>query len=141
MAFNWLYFKKRTDTERTGLWGERKAAIYLRRKGYRIVGRRVRVGRHDELDLLALHNETLIFIEVKTRGSEQFGRPADAVDPRKKRALSRAAVAYMRKLSKRPPYIRFDIIEVVGQTGSRHPKIVHIENAFRLHWGEDAGRA
>ena len=140
MAVRWPFFKKLTETERTGLWGEQKAAAFLRRKGYRIIGKRVRVGRHDELDILATHKETLVFVEVKTRSGDLFGRPADSVDLRKKRALSRAAVAYLRKLSKRPPYIRFDIVEVMGIIGDKHPEICHIENAFRLKWGEDAGR-
>lgn len=116
---------------RTGLWGERQAEIWLKAKGYAILGRRVRIGLRDELDLVARHGEALVFVEVKTRRHEHFGRPIDAVDRQKRRALSRAAVRYLVRI-KRPVYFRFDVIEVIGCDGDKTPAIRHIENAFQL---------
>ncbi|MDP2991221.1 MAG: YraN family protein, partial [Kiritimatiellota bacterium] len=62
----------------TGPWGEAQAERTLRQKGYAILGRRVRVGRRDELDLVARDGEVLVFVEVKTRKAEMFGRPGEA---------------------------------------------------------------
>ncbi|NLB65745.1 MAG: YraN family protein [Lentisphaerae bacterium] len=116
----------------TGAWGEDLAARHLRRKGYRILGRNIRFGSRLELDLVARSPapETLVFVEVKTRRSERFGRPAAAVDRAKRRTLGRAANRYLLRLKTRPPRIRFDVIEIVGAPGDPSPEIRHIENAF-----------
>jgi len=126
---------------RTGLEGEKQAERFLKKAGFKILGRRVRVGR-DELDLIVRQqsshkalprhgDETLVFVEVKTRAGEDFGRPAAAVNRAKRRKLSRAAIRFLKKRKMRPPYIRFDIVEVVGDP----PEIRHIKNAFPLEGG------
>lgn len=117
---------------RAGEWGEWQAEQYLLAKGLRVLGRRVRVGRRDEVDLVARQGDTLVFVEVKTRKSEQFGRPMDSVDRHKRHTLSRAAVRYVRQL-KRPNSVvfRFDVVEVIGEEGG-NPAVRHIENAFPL---------
>lgn len=117
-----------------GLWGEDEAARLLRRKGYRILGRRVRLSRRDELDIVARHGNTLVFVEVKTRSGEEFGRPISSVDRGKRRALSRAAMRYLGKLHSKPPFFRFDVIEVVGSKGEG-ADLRHIENAFSTEPG------
>jgi putative endonuclease len=117
---------------KTGKWGEKQAEKLLKSKGYRVVGRRVKVGPRDEVDLIARGREVLVFVEVKTRRSQDFGRPVAAVDRRKKQFLSRAAVRYLKKLGFPEVYIRFDVIEVLGVPGSGKPDLKHIENAFPL---------
>lgn len=114
-----------------GEWGEEQAARLLRSKGYRILGRRVRLSPREELDLVAACDGVLVFVEVKTRRNEEFGRPYAAVNRAKKRQLSRAALRYLQKLPRKPPFIRFDVIEVVGEIGET-PTVRHIENAFTL---------
>jgi putative endonuclease len=121
-----------SKTSESGLWGEAQAERFLRSLGYKILGRRVHVGRHDEIDLLARDDESLVFIEVKTRKDEVFGRPAGAIDKRKHRALSRAALRYMKGLRVMPPYFRFDVVEVVGEPEDTIPEIRHIKHAFTL---------
>lgn len=116
---------------RAGLWGEEQAERFLRKLGWRILGRRVRLGR-DELDLVARAGEVLVFVEVKTRRGEDLGRPFDAVDRDKRRRLSRAAIHYLKRLRARPSFFRFDVIEVVGTADHGQPLIRHIENAFPL---------
>lgn len=118
----------------TGREGERQAGRYLEKAGMRIIGRNVRVGR-DEIDLIARDGQTLVFAEVKTRADELFGRPAEAVDRAKRFRISRAAIRYIKKNKLRPPYIRFDIVEVVGNP----PVIRHLRNAFTLHGGYRIG--
>lgn len=116
---------------RSGLWGEREAELYLQGKGFKILGRRLRIGLRDEIDLVAREHETLVFVEVKTRKSEAFGRPVQSVDKRKRHALSRAAVRYLQRL-KQPVNFRFDVVEVVGRPDGGVPVLRHIENAFPL---------
>lgn len=116
----------------TGAWGEKLAETALRKAGYRVVGRRVKVGKHDEIDLIARNGKVLVFIEVKTRKGESHGRPIAAVDKRKRRALCRAAVCYMKKIGFRADYFRFDVVEVIGEKGGPDPVLRHIENAFNL---------
>lgn len=115
-----------------GAWGEAQAERVLRKKGYTILGRRVRIGRRDELDLVARQDDVLVFVEVKTRASEDFGRPGAAVNRAKRHHLSRAAVRYLKRLHLAPRAFRFDLVEVIGAPGSPAPEVRHIENAFPL---------
>ncbi len=116
---------------KTGLWGENQAATFLEKKGYKIMSRRFRVTVRDEFDLIARLGEQLVFVEVKTRSTELYGRPVSSVDRNKRHFLSRAAVRYLRRL-KQPVNFRFDVVEVVGEEGEREPVIRHIEAAFPL---------
>ena len=116
----------------TGKWGERTAARLLKKKGFKILGRRVTVGRRDEIDLVARDGKCLVFVEVKTRGSERFGRPAEAVDRAKRHTLSRAAVRYLQAAKAKPVNFRFDVVEIVGSPMDSDPLTRHIEDAFAL---------
>ena len=115
-----------------GKWGETQAARYLRRRRYRILGRGVRPGPKDEIDIVASKDDVLVFVEVKTRARTDFGRPGEAVKRDKRRVQSRAAVRYLKKLGCPPTNIRFDIIEVVGSPGGGPREITHVEDAFLL---------
>jgi putative endonuclease len=134
----WHAWRERRQKEempqhlRTGEWGERLAEAELKKMGYRILGRRVRVGRRDELDLIARDGEILVFVEVKTRRNTDYGRPGDAVNRAKRTACSRAAIRYIKRLRKRPEYFRFDVVEVIGLQGAPPREIRHIKNAFPL---------
>ncbi len=115
-----------------GRWGEQVAAKWLARHGYEILGRRVRPNRRDEIDLVARRERQWVFVEVKTRRSEAFGRPAAAVDARKRRALCRAAASYLRRAGYPAGCYRFDVVEVVGAPDADEPIVRHIEDAFRF---------
>ena len=121
-----------TEQPSSGSWGEAQAERALRQKGYAILGRRVRVGRRDELDLVARDGAALVFVEVKTRKTEAFGRPDAAVNHAKRHYLSRAAVRYIKHLRQPPDAFRFDVVEVIGTPDTPAPLIRHIENAFSL---------
>ncbi len=123
-----------SETERMGIWGEGVAEGFLKNKGYTILGRRIKM-RKDEIDLVAACKvrdaEMLVFVEVKTRTSDEFGGGKAALDRRKRHALCRAAAKYTRTLPKRP--FRFDLVEVVGHPDSGYPpEIRHYENAFPM---------
>ena len=132
----WPWQKPRGEEQpahlRAGCWGEDWAARFLKEKGYRILGRRVRMGRRDELDIVARCKDTLIFVEVKTRKSENFGAPIASVDRAKRHHLSRAAIRYLEKLRRKPDYFRFDVVEVIGEEGEGTPLIRHVEKAFTM---------
>jgi len=119
------------NTAETGLWGEKEAERLLKSKKYRILGRRVRIGDRDEIDLVARDGEVLVFVEVKTRKGDDFGRPVSAVDDAKRHNLSRAAVRYLKKIKCPSVNFRFDVVEVTGAPGSE-ASLNHIENAFTL---------
>lgn len=118
------------ESHATGRWGEDLAVACLQREGCRILGRRVRPDRRDEIDIVARKDDALIFVEVKTRRNEAFGRPLASVDAAKRRALNRAAVRYLRQIGFPRLYYRFDTIEIVGAPGDAAPVVRHIENAF-----------
>ncbi len=112
----------------TGKSGEEIAATLLEQKGYRIVERNWRAG-HGEIDLIAFWKEkTLVFIEVKTRGSLAFGRPEEFVGRKKEDVLSRAAAAYCRKINWEQA-VRFDTVSVLLRPNAQ-PVVEHFEDAF-----------
>lgn len=117
--------------EKTGDFGERVAVEFLcRLPGYRIVARNWRSprDRRDELDIVCLDGDILVFVEVKTRAGRALVQGYYAVTKKKKEILLRAAKDYLRNLppSKRPTAIRFDIIEVSTTAGA--PEVRHYEN-------------
>jgi putative endonuclease len=109
-----------------GQFGEQKATEFLEQKGYKILDRNWRHGRA-EIDIVAMDGATLVFGEVKTRSNDLFERPELAVDEKKRRLLTRAAVAYMRKIGHEWA-IRFDILAVILRGPDFY--IDHFEDAF-----------
>jgi len=116
-----------------GKRGESEAAAHLRRLGYRIAAKNVRAGGV-EIDLIATKARIVAFVEVKTRSSQRYGAPEDAVDARKRERLIRGALAWLHEQAPRPwrkrcPTIRFDVIACTLQPdGNLHLR--HIEAAF-----------
>lgn len=103
--------------------GEDAACAHLVRKGWRIVERNLRRGRN-EIDIIARRRGVLAFIEVKTRSSLGYGRPAEAVNLEKQRRIAQAAALYMQENGLSEANIRFDVIEVLPG------ELRHIEAAF-----------
>ncbi|MBP7275998.1 MAG: YraN family protein [Kiritimatiellae bacterium] len=120
----------RHEPESRGDWGENTAADFLKRSGWKIEAVRHRVDRRNELDIVAWDGDTLVFVEVKTRRSERFGRPVESVHRAKRFHLSRAAVRYLSKRRAQPRYIRFDVMEVVGEPDNF--RMEHLRNVFPL---------
>jgi putative endonuclease len=112
-----------------GQRGEAAAARYLRRRGYKILARGDRHGP-GELDLVMLDRKTIVFVEVKTRGSHDGGHPAEAVDDDKQRRLTRAAVTFLKRHRLLDCAARFDVVAVTWPEGKWFPAIEHIPNAF-----------
>lgn len=111
-----------------GKQGELLARKYLQDNGYKILSTNFR-HRKFELDLVALHNEILVFVEVKTRSTDFFGAPEEAVDFTKEKHIADASEAFMlNNNSLHYIDIRFDIIAIIMNKSKT--QIKHIEDAF-----------
>lgn len=108
--------------------GERTAAKFLRRKGYRILTRQSQ-SRLGEIDLIALDGETIVFVEVKTRRSTEAGHPTEAVTFGKRRQLTRVALGWLKRKGLLEHRARFDVVAITWGEGDQ-PLIEHYENAF-----------
>lgn len=115
---------------RRGRLGERAARRHLRRVGLKFLAANFRSPR-GEIDLVFRDGDCLVFVEVKTRSSEDWTRPAAAVDADKRRRLSLAALDYLRLLGHPRVRVRFDIVEVL-LAGGRVREVRHLPNVFAL---------
>ena len=106
--------------------GEKIAVRYLKSKGYIVYQTNWRFGKL-EIDIIADDGQELVFIEVKTRSSEIYGRPEEAVDDSKETAILNAADIYVRDFNLEVE-VRFDIISVL--MNKNKSKICHIIDAF-----------
>jgi putative endonuclease len=113
-----------------GRLGENAARKYLRRLGLKFLTANFRSAR-GEIDLIFRDADCLAFVEVKTRSSEDWTRPAAAVNARKRRLLSQTALDYLKLLKNPPVKIRFDIVEVLLQDGKVR-EVRHLPNTFAM---------
>ncbi len=114
-----------------GAAGERCAAEFLARRGYRIVARNVRV-EGVEIDLIAVRGDCCAFVEVKTRRGASCGAPEEAVDARKRERIVRGAAAWLRARRAGRLRARFDVIAVAVDAGGRYD-LRHWPAAFDAH--------
>jgi TIGR00252 family protein len=115
------------DRHIIGEFGENIIEKYLASIDYEIIYRNFRC-RQGEIDIVAKDKDELVFIEVKTRTSNIYGRPVEAVTERKKRNIINASNYFVYKNNLTEEYIRFDVIEVFLNRTYR--KINHIKKAF-----------
>ncbi|MDQ7831607.1 MAG: YraN family protein [Desulfovibrionaceae bacterium] len=111
----------------TGRHGEDQAADHLAAAGYRVVARNWRCPK-GEIDVVCVHGDTLVFVEVKTRAAAPQADPAGAVTASKRTRLVRAACAYLTATDSWNQPCRFDVVTVTETP--RGPSLRHIENAF-----------
>jgi len=110
--------------------GERAAKKHLQKLGLKFLAANFRSER-GEIDLIFREADCLVFIEVKTRSSEAWARPAAAVDARKRKLLSQTALDYLKLLKYPEVKFRFDIVEVLLKDGEVS-EIRHLPNTFSL---------
>ena len=125
-----LSHKEKPEHLRRGELGERAAKKFLQRLGLKFLTANFRSAR-GEVDLVFRDEDCLVFVEVKTRSSEDWTRPAAAVDARKRRLLSQTALDYLRLLKNPQVKIRFDIVEVLLQDGAVR-EVRHLPNTFPM---------
>lgn len=102
----------------------------MRRIGYKVLYRNFRAPKGGEVDLVCRDGDTLVFVEVKTRSSEAFGAPAEAVTRAKQRLITRGALAWLKLLGSPDILFRFDIVEV--RIAGKKAEATVIRNAFGL---------
>jgi len=115
-----------------GKAGEDLAVRYLKKKGYKVLEQNYTcpVG---EIDIIARHKKTIVFVEVKTRRSLSYGSAKLAITPHKQRKISMAALYYLKSNQQMDQDARFDVVTVQTTSGSQ--EIDLIQNAFDLAYG------
>jgi putative endonuclease len=117
-----------------GTRSERAAARFLKKLGYRVLVRNYRCP-HGELDLVALDGRCVVFVEVRSTGTADVGRPAASVDGGKQRRLTDLALYFLQQHRLLDCSARFDVLALSWPAGAGQPQIVHYPSAF-----EAAGR-
>ncbi len=111
-----------------GRKGEEIALHFLRKKRYQILERRFRVLK-GEIDIIAMDRKTLVFIEVKTRTGDLYGRPEESVTPAKQNQIRKLALGYLNGRQAGSTGCRFDVVSVRIR-GDGKPRIEHFKDAF-----------
>ncbi len=114
------------QTSTFGRLGEIKAKQYLISIGYKIIETNYK-NKIGEIDIIAKDQDTLVFVEVKTRMSNEFGNPLEAVNIYKQDKIRKVATVYLMKHKLLNVSCRFDVI---GIRGDHDEEITHIKNAF-----------
>ncbi len=120
---------KRRDT---GILGEKLARGFLKKRGYHIKETNYRCP-HGEIDIIARHKDYLVFIEVRTKRSLEFGSPEESITPTKAERLRTTAYYYQQTHDNLPPLWRIDVVAVELNQKGKPSRIDLIENAV----GED----
>lgn len=116
-----------TRKQLSGIEGEKIAVSYLRQKGYRIIERNFH-GRGGEIDIIALDSDTLVFVEVKARSTEEFGSPLEAITYRKMKSLIKTAQFYKIKNPKLPEAMRIDAVAISLDSANKVKSIELVKN-------------
>ena len=109
--------------------GERAAERFLLRQGMVIVERGFQ-DKFGEIDLIVVDDDTIVFVEVKTRSSDMAGLPAEAVDQTKQQHLTKTAIGYLKWNRLTECRARFDVVAIMWPSELREPEIIHYKNAF-----------
>ena len=129
-------WQQRNQTMTLGQRGEREAERFLLRQGWIVLARSYRdpIG---EIDLVAVDQRTVVFVEVKTRRDELGGQPEEAVDLDKQQRLTRVAKSYLHRHSLTEQSIRFDVVSILWPPDQPIEQITHYPSAFEA---QDAGQ-
>lgn len=121
----------KSDNKKTGKIGEDIAIDFLKKKGYKIIERNYKCV-FGEVDIVARDKGDIVFVEVKSRRSEYFGDPTDAVDFNKQKKISKIALNYLNEKRLDNHDARFDVIAIKLSPNGNTVEL--IENAFELAW-------
>ncbi len=127
----------RTTNQRFGDWGEQMAKDFLCQRGYRFLAKNVRTP-YGEIDLLMLDEceqkhdgrQALVFVEVKTRSTDTFGYPEDAIGARKREHMIAAAEFYLQEHPEYSERWRIDVVSIRVKERKGKPEIAHFEDAI-----------
>ncbi len=123
--YNPLRKMKRRDT---GILGEKLAKGFLKKRGYRILETNYRCPQ-GEIDIVAKHKDSLVFIEVRAKKSSEFGSPEESITPAKRERMKATAAHYRQTHNNLPPLWRIDVVAVELDQNGKLSRIELIENA------------
>ena len=118
--------------QKFGEESESIAVSYLKKQGYKIIEQNYRT-KLGEIDIIAKEKDTIVFIEVKSRKSKNFGSPKWAVTPKKQRKISMVALWYLKTTMQSNVKARFDVVSIISSHDK--PSIEIVKNAFELAYG------
>lgn len=114
------------DTRDKGLEGENVAVAFLKKNGYKILERNYRT-KFGEIDIIAKKEKSIVFIEVKTRSSDSFGSPAEAVDNKKLTKIINVASQYIQRNRFENYPVRFEVVSIVKQKDKWNCEIISVD--------------
>lgn len=112
-----------------GALGEQRAKDFLKKRGHSILETNFRC-REGEIDIISLDKDCLVFVEVRTRSSSNFGTPEESVTMSKKKKLVSAALSYLQTHKSLPEFWRFDVVAVEVDRDGRTTRIEVVQNAI-----------
>ncbi|MBP2651305.1 MAG: hypothetical protein H6Q74_2130 [Firmicutes bacterium] len=112
-----------------GVAGEKLAQEYLLKNKYKILATNYRTAT-GEIDIIAEQRTMLVFVEVKTRSSDLYGSPGEAVTLHKQRKITQTALWYLKQTGQWEARVRFDVMEVWLKDDIKNARLNHIINAF-----------
>ena len=118
-----------TNRQKLGIRGEEIAANYLIEQGYQIIESNHRTP-YGEIDLVAFSEETIIFVEVKTRASTSLGLPEISITPRKQTHMIQSAEYYIQQHPQVSGLWRIDVVSIQIEVSNQQPIITHFQNAI-----------
>lgn len=116
------------SNKKTGKYGEEFACKYLEKCGYKILEKNYRYSRMAEIDIIAKDGSTIVFAEVKTRTSLQYGHPFEAVNHTKLLNIFKAGLFYLKNTTESYNKYRIDVISVITKTDLKKPHIEHLKD-------------
>lgn len=102
------------DNRLTGALGEEIAAKYLENQGYKILDKNFHYSKYAEIDIIAKEKDTIVFVEVKTRKTKNFGHPLEAITQKKLENIYKAAMFYLQNTKEKHKKYRIDVISILG---------------------------
>ncbi|MGB9498483.1 MAG: YraN family protein [Dissulfuribacterales bacterium] len=117
--------------QKFGKFGENLAARHLKKLGYKIICKNYRT-KLGEIDIIAKQDDTIVFVEVKSRRTSTFGSPKYSITLKKQQQISKTALYYLKKTNQSDVCARFDVV-TVNSVNKKHD-IEVIKNAFELAW-------
>lgn len=115
----------KTNNKTKGDIGEKIAKDYLEKKGYKILDTNFRYSRLSEIDIVAKEKDTIVFVEVKMRSTEEYGHPFEAITKQKLGRIYQTALFYLQQTEEKHRDYRIDVISVLG---IKAYKIEHLKN-------------
>ncbi|KKU89816.1 MAG: hypothetical protein UY21_C0029G0004 [Microgenomates group bacterium GW2011_GWA1_48_10] len=118
------------DNKKIGALGEQIATDFLSTKGYKLIQKNFRAKQYGEVDIICLHPDKkhLIFVEVKTRLSDEFGRPEEAITPNKLHELKKMVDYYYNQFPQTKLSPQIDAIAIMLKSDQSVDSLMHFEN-------------